>query len=930
VSVAQWGREVALLAELNLHDDEQVQLLGLSEFLARMAQRDSAEFQTWLDAFSYTQATTINEILELTAELSALFPPERAEQAELPQLQRALRKLRNRVQRKVIWRHLSRRASHAETVEVLSALADALLEISLAWSEAVVANTEGEPQDDDGTTQHLVIFALGKLGGRELNLSSDIDLVCAYPESGCTSKTNKTNQQFFVQVVQLLVKVLGENTGDGFGFRIDLRLRPYGESGPVVQPFAAMERYFETSGRDWERYALIKARACAGSVAAGTQLLGRLRPFVYRRYLDFAAIDSMREMRALIRRDHSSHAGNVKLGAGGIRDVEFLVQMLQLIWGGRVEALRTNSLAAALDGLVAENLLSLEEREILWNSYERSRDVEHCLQAFRDEQTHSLPQSADDQLRLSAALGFSDYASLESELSASQNQVVECLSRWLDVDGESETGIAPVAQLLPKDAIRESVPGRSLKVLTDLEVAAARSPEGAVVERLGRLTPLLLEDVLAETSDASDPELDEVLLRLAPLIKGVLRRSAYLVLLSENAPVRQELVNLALGGDYFTSLLTKHPALLEELFMRISLAAVPELDELRAEVLILLPETAAHDLQQQHFDQLAQYKSQHQFRALLALSRGDLTVTQVADYLTRLAQSVLEVVLRWSWSALARDPADLVGPDNFLVIGYGKLGGSELGAGSDLDLVFLHDAKLADAPVFHQLTQRLLNYLMMQTYFGPLYEVDIRLRPAGRDGTMVSTLAGFAKYQSDDAWVWEHQALLRARPVAGSERLASEFERLRRNTLERERERSKTLEDIVLMRERMRSSIDLKTNVLRLKQGPGGIVDIEFMVQYLALGWSAQFPSLLDFTDNARIVRQASRVGLLPETVALQVISDYAQLRHAGQMLIVSPELSPAQADVRAPQSRVTALWQQLMIDGVAPQALTLNTTEVG
>jgi len=930
MKVAQWGQEVASLAGLRLHDDEQAQLLGLSEFLAQMAQRDSKEFQHWLDKKDYLQAPSFGEIAALTEELSVLFPADRAERTELPQLQRAVRKLRNQVQRKVIWRHLSRRASHAETVEVLSALADSLLGFCLTWSEASVACTEGEPLDSNGAPQHLVIFALGKLGGRELNLSSDIDLVCAYPEPGNCSITNKTNQQFFVEVVQLLLKLLGENTGDGFGFRIDLRLRPYGDSGPIVQPFAAMERYYETSGRDWERYALIKARACAGNVAAGAHLLSRLRPFVYRRYLDFAAIDSMREMRALIRRDHGTHANNVKLCAGGIRDVEFLAQMLQLIWGGRVDALRTNSLAVALDGLVVENLLSAVEREVLWSSYELSRDIEHCLQAFRDEQTHSLPTTRDDEVRLASALGFSNYEALELALRESQGRVVDCLSRWLDTHGDSKSSTTSVAQLLAEGSAREFISGRAMQVVSDLRSAAARSPEIAVVERVERLIPLLLEDVLEQTKNPEDPQLDLVLLRLAPLLNNVLRRSAYLVLLSENESVRQELVSIARGGDYFTGLLSKHPALLEELFLRINLDAVPELDELRAELRVLIPESVAQDLQQQHFDRLAQYKSQHQFRCLLALSRGDLKVAQMADYLTRLAQSVIEVVLRWARASVAIDDRSLNVLDHFLVIGYGKLGGFELGAGSDLDLVFLHDEELARQPVFHQLVRRLLNYLMMQTYFGSLYEVDIRLRPAGRDGTMVSTLNGFDRYQTDKAWLWEHQALLRARPVAGSERLAAGFERVRRNVLGLERDQASTLQQIVLMREKMRAGIEVKTNALDLKQGAGGIVDIEFMVQYLALGWSAQFPSLLDFTDNAQIVQQAVDEGLLDETVAKQLIADYAQLRYAGQMLIVSPDLGLTEMDVLAPQERVASLWQQLMIDGVAPQALSLRTTEVG
>ena len=928
MSVIRWGQEAAARHNLTVHDDEQFRLLGLSDFLVRMAARDSAEFQLWLDRKAYEHPTTPNWIQQLVAELAELFPPESAERSELPQFQRALRKLRYRVQRVVVWRHLAGRASHEETVSALSTLADALLEITLLWCEAVNVAAEGEPVDESGATQHLVVFALGKLGGRELNLSSDIDLICAYPNLGNTTISGKTNQQFFVQVVQLLLKTLGETTGDGFGFRIDLRLRPYGDSGPVVQPFGAMERYFESSGRDWERYALIKARACAGDRVAGDALLSRLRPFVYRRYLDFAAIDSMREMRALIRRDYSEHRTNVKLCAGGIRDVEFLAQMLQLIWGGRVESLRTNSLANALDGLVAENLITSHDRSTLWESYELSRDVEHALQAFRDEQTHTLPEDQQDQERLAVALEYSEYSELLRALNQSQSRVLDCLARWLDDAGEPATDSEADIFRILNEPVREAIAGRSRQIVADLRASAARAPEAMVVERLDRLIPALLEDIRANTENSTDPEFDVVLLRLEPLLKNVLRRSAYLVLLSENAQVRRELTVIACGGEYFTSLLAKFPALLEELFMRINLGAVPQYEDLQEELSVLLPRTLLADLQQQHFDRLAQYKSQHQFRCLLALSRGDLDVMQMADYLTRLAQSVIQTLLEWAWFGVTNGEESSVVPEDYLVIGYGKLGGLELGAGSDLDLVFIHQGELAAQSLWYQLTRRMLSYLSMQTYFGPLYEVDIRLRPAGRDGTLVSTLSGFERYQKQTAWRWEHQALVRARPVAGGSKLAAEFERIRRQTISAPCNLAETRNQIVLMRERMREKISTHDLASRLKQGEGGIVDIEFMVQYLALGWSAQFPALLDFTDNAQILQQASTEGVLSELVSQELIADYAQLRHVGQMLIVSEDLgmkhshSEAMWELDATRKRVALLWQRLMVENIDPASL--------
>jgi len=912
-------------------DDEQSRLLGLSDFLVRMAQRDAAEFQSWLDERPYVRELEVADVQATAQRLALDFPVRDASREKLADFQRALRIARNKVQRVVVWRHLSGRAGLAETTMALTALADSLLDIALDWCHALEAAAEGEPYDAQGDVQRLVVFALGKQGGYELNLSSDIDLICAYAEGGKTGKSGKTNQQFFVQVVQRLIKVLSEPTGEGFAFRMDLRLRPYGDSGPLVQSFAAMERYFESSGRDWERYALIKARACAGDVAGGKDLLERLRPFVYRRYLDFAAIEAMREMRSLIRRDHSVHADNIKLGAGGIRDIEFLVQMLQLIWGGRIVVLQTNSLRTALKSLVAENLLTEEDQSTLWHAYEMFRATEHCLQAFRDEQTHTLPDDEDDQHRLASAMDVSSYPDLLKRLGGAREDVQRCLARWLD--DSSESGGFDPGQALEGEW-NEQVPGRSLQVISDIRLAAQRAPESLVLERLDRLLPGLTEDLVSEASDHPEIMLDAAWLRLEPLLRNVLRRSAYLVLLSENEGVRAELASLALRGDFFTIQLGKHPALLEELFQRSRpdlMPDVPSADrseqnamraaevseraaDLAGELALLLPAGTTLDLQQHHFDRLAEFKAQHLFRALLALARGELTVMRMADYMTLLAEQVIKQVLLWA--ARQVSAADDL-PEGFIVVGYGKLGGWELGAGSDLDLVFINNWNKDRMSEAHQLTRRILNYLGMQTYFGQLYEVDIRLRPAGRDGTLVSSMAGFTRYQQDSAWLWEHQALVRARPVAGCERLAAEFLEVRRQVLGVVRDRNATRKQVVEMRERMRGAIPVDEQAARLKQGEGGIVDMEFMVQYLVLGWAAEFPSLLDFPDNARILEQAAIVGLLPAAVAAQLIDDYARLRHAAQSLLFAPD-DLGQRELPG-TVRVAELWQQLMVNGVLP-----------
>lgn len=960
------------------HDEEQRRVLGLSDFLCRLAQRDTSSFQSFLDNKTYETELSPALVRARVEQLRAEFPVENASRADMSVFQRAVRRLRYEVQQSVVWRHLAGRATLEETVAALSTMADELLGVALDWCEAALARVEGVPVNDAGEQQRLVVFALGKLGGAELNLSSDIDLICAYSEPGKTSITGKTSQQYFVTLTQMLLKALGETTGDGFGFRIDLRLRPYGDSGPIVQSFAAMERYFETSGRDWERYALIKARACAGDTQAGAELLERLRPFVYRRYLDFAAIDAMRDMRALIRRDQSSHSNNVKLGAGGIRDVEFLAQMLQMIWGGRVVSLRTNSLAEALAALVDEKLLEAQDRDALWRAYKLFRNVEHCLQAFRDEQTHLLPESPEERERLAIAMRFESFDKLETELRAQQAVVLACIAKWLEEEpAEKAAGSGANSDtkrvgdgtdddrlddgLLLWRAVSdiddgpagvvgfvESVPGRSLQVLIELRAVALRNPEGVVLERVDALMPKLLEDLLA-AAGVTTP-IDEALLRLEVLLKNVLRRSAYLVLLSESENVRGELARLALRGSYFTDLLAKHPALLEELFQRVSVRSIPQESysqeemysqlqkDLSAELAVLFPAAVADDLQQQHFDLLAQYKSQHQFRALLALSRGDLSVMQLADYLTCLAESVIGVVVEWAWRAVAPEPE--VPLQNFVVLGYGKLGGFELGVGSDLDVVLLHNWDLAEHRVLHQLARRVLSYLAVHTYFGQLYEVDIRLRPAGRDGTMASSLEGFTNYQKASAWLWEHQALVRARPVAGCVQLAESFGALRRQILATPRNRQDTRAQIVEMRERMRKSIPAKDAASQLKQGPGGIVDIEFMVQYLVLGWASEFPSLLDFTDNARLLEQASATGVLAENSARHLIEDYAALRHSGQLLAIGYENGQIATtgtdtdahtlaqDIEWRQERVARVWQELMVTGRSPDTLAPGSVE--
>ena len=900
-------------------DTEARRALGGSDFLLRRAQRDPEAFAAWLAEQPFAEPLTSDRVAQRLAGVATQVAARPLTPDRMPELQAQLRRLRGSMQQVLVWRHVTRRASFEETVGALSALADGVLELAVGWCHQLVTTSHGEPRDDAGAAQRLVVFALGKLGGQELNLSSDIDLICAYPSPGKTS-TGHTNQQFFVRQVQLLVKLVAEVTVDGFCFRVDLRLRPFGDSGALVAHFAAMEHYYESSGRDWERYALIKARPCAGDVAAGADLLQRLQPFVYRRYLDFAAIESLRQMRGLIRAEHQAHEGNVKLGAGGIRDVEFLAQMLQLIWGGRQPALRTASLASALAALVEARLLPAADRDALWSHYLLLRDTEHCLQALRDEQTHQLPASPEDQTRLAAFLERPDYPTLLAELNAAQQQVTGQLDRWLqDEQEEADSSLWRTARQawlqgqLPAD-LQEAVSGRTARLLTEMRESAARGDVASTGrERLDTLMPLLLSELLGA------PEPDAVLLRLNPLLQNVLRRSTYLVLLIENAAVREELLRLARGSDYFSDLLTRHPALLDELFLHSDSGSVPGQEALRRELAALVPPILGSAPEQAHFDALAQFKAQHQFRGLLALTRGGLSMMRLADYLTDLAEVVVATVLEWAWRAVAPAQSPL---QDFVVVAYGKFGGFELGAGSDLDLVFVHDWPSSRHALLHKLVRRLLNGLSMQTYFGPLYEVDIRLRPAGRDGLLVSTLKGFADYQRKQAWLWEHQALVRARPVAGCEVLAARFDEVREEILSQQRNPAAVREEVGRMRARLAASAAQNDPAAQWKKGAGGIVDIEFMVQYLVLSHACRHPSLLRHTDNARILAEAQAAGLLPGLDADSMVSDYATLRRLSQLALVLDIATDAELAAetgalgQAVRARVQRQWRLMMEPG--------------
>ncbi|MFS1524615.1 bifunctional [glutamate--ammonia ligase]-adenylyl-L-tyrosine phosphorylase/[glutamate--ammonia-ligase] adenylyltransferase [Microbulbifer sp. 2304DJ12-6] len=857
-------------------------------------------------------------------------------------LDRTLRLLRNRVTAEVIFRDFAAQWDIPRICLRLSALAELCIAAALQWHHRQLAQRYGTPRDSRGRAQSMVVLGMGKLGARELNLSSDIDLIFAYPEPGHTDGDRCVeNQTFFQRLGQRLIKSLHTINADGFVFRVDMRLRPYGDSGPLVSHFSALEDYYQTQGREWERYAMVKARPVAGDERFATELMALLRPFTYRRYIDFSAIEALREMKALIQRQVRARglSDNIKLGRGGIREVEFIAQAFQLIRGGRDPTLRERNLLKLLPLLETEGHVEAGVAGELADCYLLLRRVEHALQAQRDQQTQALPQDDRERARLAYALGRDNPAQLFGELAAVRNVV----------EREFDTVIAPPADIaeprvaeewqilwgsVSEDGSEEInlqaldnagfTPAReALNLLRDLNAApmVAALPASARA-RLDRFMPLLL----AVAGLQEQPLL--VLSRVLPLVRSVLRRSAYLVLVNENPPVLSQLVRLCSASPRIAEQLTRHPILLDELLDARRLlapsAAADISDELRRELL----RADSADLEWQ-MEALRYFKQSQSLRIAAQEVSGTLPLMKVSDALTWLAEAILQHSLYLAWTQMVEKyglPAGASEADmRFAIIAYGKLGGLELSHGSDLDIVFVQDAdpqgdtdgstRIDNLCFYTRLAQRLIHILQTRTLSGPLYAVDTRLRPSGNSGLLVTTMTAFEKYQRESAWTWEHQALVRARPVAGSTRLSDDFQKLRLRLLCEARNAQKLRNDVLAMRNKMRAHLDQSNDQdFDLKHGVGGIVDIEFLVQYAALAWASTAPSIVRYTDTIRILDSLVDAGLMPAKQAGYLIDAYKAYRSEGHRLALQQSPGLVRDDhFTAERKTVQASWQQLL-----------------
>ena len=909
-------------------------------------------------------------LLELMSwgELDRSFAPgelcgqiaEAAQQAQTDEeLGRALRRQRTRQQVRIIWRDLTRQADLIETCRDLSDMADASIDQAYRWLYERHCQQFGTPIGHrSGEPQPMVILGMGKLGAVELNLSSDIDLIFAYPEGGETvgAKRPLDNQEFFIRLGQRLIKALDPMTVDGFVFRVDMRLRPYGSSGALVLSFNALEQYYQDQGRDWERYAMIKARVVAGDQVMGAQLLDLLRPFVYRRYLDFSAIEALRTMKQLIQQEvrRKGMADNIKLGAGGIREVEFIAQAFQLIHGGRDLSLQQRPLLKVLSILEGQGYLPAAVVNELREGYEFLRYTEHAIQAIADRQTQMLPDGEQDQARIAFMMGFDTWAQFHEQLMAWRGRIdwhfrqviadpddEEDLDEgelivggeWLPLWEEVQDDAAACAQL--EEAGFVDAP-KALKQLANLR----SSPQLRAMQRLGReRLDAFIPRLLAQAVEHANPDL--VLERVLPLVEAVARRSAYLVLLTENPDALRRLLTLCAASPWIAEQITRFPLLLDELLNEGRLFKPPLAPELAAELRERLTRIPEDDLEQQ-MEALRNFKLAHRLRVAASEIAGSLPLMKVSDYLTWLAEAILEQVLALAWrqtvakyGAPQRADGSLCDP-GFIIVGYGKVGGIELGHGSDLDLVFIHDgdpnaetdgAKPIDsAQFFTRLGQRIIHLLTAQTNSGQLYEVDMRLRPSGASGLLVSSLGAFERYQQNEAWTWEHQALVRARVLVGCKQVGAAFEAVRAQVLGRERDLPTLRQEVSEMRAKMRDNLGTRltaagtaenafeaTVPFDLKQDAGGIVDIEFMVQYAALAWSREHPELLRYTDNIRILEGLEQAGLMPASDASLLREAYKAFRAVAHRQALQKEAGVVSGDQLVEARRdVRRIWAQL------------------
>ncbi|HIF5969517.1 TPA: bifunctional [glutamate--ammonia ligase]-adenylyl-L-tyrosine phosphorylase/[glutamate--ammonia-ligase] adenylyltransferase [Vibrio parahaemolyticus] len=873
---------------------------ALSQFITETIHRDEAlaqQLPTMLSELSRHQA--------YRTRLAALL-------AECPDEisgHRVLRQFRNREMVYIAWKDFLHAWTLEESLRHLSQLAEAMIFETYQWQYKICCAEWGTPTNAEGEAQPMLIIGMGKLGGGELNFSSDIDLIFTYPENGETQGARRSiaNAQFFTRLGQRIIKALDQQTFDGFCYRVDMRLRPFGESGPLVMSYAALEDYYQEQGRDWERYAMIKARVMGCEMYPQYQELRKmLRPFVFRRYIDFSAIQSLRRMKSMISSEvrRRGLTNNIKLGAGGIREIEFIAQVFQLIRGGREPSLRNRGLLETLNGIEELALLTPQEVSNLEAAYKYLRRLENLLQAMADKQTQTLPDCDIERLKLATAMQLESWELLIEQTQQHMNKVHQVFETLIGDDEEDEGSTIArhfhelwdmankqdVLELILEQDIQVEEPAIFSKAIINFKADLAKKtlgPRGREV--LNRLMPKVFDAVFAH------PDAQFGLPRVLHLLHNICTRTTYLELLDEHPAALVQLVRLCTASPMISEQLSRYPILLDELIDPQQLYNPIPLDSYRTELRDFLARIPEDDMEQQ-MEALRQFKQICILRIAAADIAGVLPVMKVSDHLTYLAEAIVEAVVSQAWLQVSEkygEPTHVKDREGkgFAVIGYGKVGGWELGYNSDLDIVFMHDCpvnvytdgkKEIDGRQFYlRLAQRIIHIFSTRTASGILYEVDTRLRPSGASGLLVSPTDAFDDYQHQDAWTWEHQALVRARMIYGDEPLAIAFHNTRHDVLCKPRDEQTLKKEVVEMREKMRDHLGgKKSGRFMIKQDVGGITDIEFLAQYLVLHYSHEKPKLTRWCDNVRIYETLIAQGVMEENQAMQLIRAYTTMRN--------------------------------------------------
>jgi len=852
-------------------------------------------------------------------------------------LERAMRRVRNLLISTIVARDLGGQADLDEVVTAMTAFADFAIQTHVNSLMAELVTAHGMPVgEDSGRPQHLIVLAMGKQGGGELNVSSDIDLIFVYPEDGDTAaaagQRQLSNHEFFIRLGRRLSAALSEVIEDGFVFRVDMALRPNGKSGPLAASFGMVEEYLIVQGREWERYAWVKARAVTGEPDDIAALDAIVQPFIFRRYLDFGVIDAIRTMHAQIRAEvkrqerlHPERSHNVKLGRGGIREIEFLAQVFQLIRGGRDPALRERSTRKTLLLLAERELLTVDTVERLLGAYTFLRNLEHRLQYLEDAQTHTLPVSDDDRLTVARMMGYPDEATLLAQLEEQRTYVAQQFDAiFADKEAPDQDPDAPalVDDLDNLDALTERLAGLGFN---DTRAAAGRltnTLQGARLAslpdfsrvRLLALVEAALPLIATVVKDAGMGSHAATLGRLLDLFEAIARRSAYLALLTEYPHTLERVIRMINASGWAATFLTQHPILLDELLddRNAGAEALPQL----AATLDTQLTDAAGDTERQ-LDILRETHHAQLFRLLALDLAGELSVEHLADHLSALADTIVGAVVTHAWRAVNGHHREV---PRFAVIAYGKLGGKELGYVSDLDVIFLYEDDDGDAPpLYARLAQRFITWMTAPTPAGILFDIDIALRPDGASGMLVSSLAAFERYQGEAAWIWEHQALTRARFCAGDAAIGARFEAIREQVLRKDRAGQADVlkNEVVQMRARMHDANLNRSTQFDLKHDAGGMIDIEFIVQYLVLRHAHTYPQLTANTGNIALLHLCGELGLIEAALASQVAAAYRAMRKLQHSVRLQghdkTRVEPAQ--VGAHPDSVLRLWHACFSD---------------